>query len=366
MRWDFGFLCGGDKFQSFWNDLTRSAQGNRRGFLIAGRGIDPRTVNGPKALAASGFPVTKCRLIRVTSPYEEPGRPRSRAAAVNEASLRLLFKNADFEVNDIEVLNQNGRLAGPAHIRRLVNSPGWLKGFTDVIVDITALPTSVSFPLLGTLIAISDANEGKNDATFNLHCIVCENPGVDQWIQSEGGDVAEYIDPFRGKGGMAGESDPVTIWLPVLGERRAAVLRKIYEMLKPTEVKPFLPSPSGNPRRGDELVAEYRSLLFDTWEVGPRDFIYADERNPFDIYRQICELALDYAKFLKPLGTANAVVSSNSSKLLSLGVMLAAFEQGLAVAHVEPTTYIEGSTQGDSESNELFEVWLTGEAYNST
>ena len=366
MRWDFGFFCGGDQFQSFWNDLARSARGNRRAVLFAGRGIDPRTVYGPAALAESGFPVTKCRLIRITSPYDAPNRPRSQEAAKNERSMRLLFKNADFEVSNIKVLNQNGTLAGPAHIRRLVNSPGWLKGFTDVIVDITALPTSISFPLLGTLIAISDANERKCNSTFNLHCIVCENPEVDQWIQSEGGDVAEYIDPFRGKGGMAGGSDPVTIWLPVLGEKRAAVLRKIYDMLNPTEVKPFLPSPSGNPRRGDELVAEYRSLLFDTWEVGPRDFIYADERNPFDIYRQICELAWDYSQFLKPLGTVNTVVSSNSSKLLSLGVMLAAFEQGLAVAHVEPTTYVESSTQADCESNELFEVWLTGEAYNVT
>ena len=98
----------------------------------------------------------------------------------------------------------------------------------------------------------------------------------------------------------------------------------------------------------------------------PRDFIYADERNPFDVYRQIGELAADYDQSLKPLGTANTVVSTNSSKLLSLGVVLAAFEHRLGVAHVEPTTYRQGPMPVNHEANELFEVWLTGEAYEST
>lgn len=364
MKWDHGFLCSGEKFISFWSELARNSPSERRGLLIAGRGIDSRTTVGPDALAVSGFPISKCCLIHLTNPFDLPDRPRSQTAAEHESTIRRLYPNADFEVRDLEVLNEYRRLSGPALVRNIVSSPGWVEGFTDIIVDVTALPTSVNFPLLGTLVTLSDKLQREASSTFNLHCIVCENPDLDQHILSEGGDYAEYIDPFRGKGGMAGDSDPVTTWAPVLGEHREPVLRKIHEMLRPREVKPFLPSPSRNPRRGDELVSEYRSLLFDTWEVGPRDFIYADERNPFDIYRQIGELAADYDKFLKPLGTANTVVSTNSSKLLSLGVFLAAFEHKLGVAHVEPTTYRPGVTSANHEGNELFEVWLTGEAYD--
>ena len=126
-----------------------------------------------------------------------------------------------------------------------------------------------------------------------------------------------------------------------------------------------MPFPSRNPRRGDELVSEYHSLLFDEWEVSPRGFIYADERDPFDIYRQIGELAADYAESLAPLGAANTVVSAHSSKLLSLGVLLAAFEHNLAIAHVEPTAYDVDEAAEDQEANELFEIWLTGEAYDA-
>ncbi len=366
MRWDPGFLCSGTDFEDFWTALATEPDSTRRGLFIAGRGFDPRTTVGSRAISRAGFPIVACCLIRLTNPQDGPDRPRSQEAAANEVAMRELFANAEFDLQEIAVRDINGRLVGSAHVRALLDDRNWLTGFTDVIVDITALPTSVSFPLLGTLISISDELYSNKQSAFNLHCIVCENADLDEHIVAEGGDVAEYIDPFRGRGGLAAEPDPITIWAPVLGERQPAVLRKIHEMLRPDEVKPFLPSPSRNPRRGDELVAEYHSLLFDTWEVDPRGFIYADERDPFDIYRQLGDLAAEYTRSLKPLGIAKTVVSAHSSKLLSLGVLLAAFEHKLAIAHVEPTRYSLGEATMDLEANELFEVWLTGEAYVAT
>ena len=226
------------------------------------------------------------------------------------------------------------------------------------------MPTSISFPLLALLIEMSDESIAIDGSTFNLHCVVCENADLDERTVVEGGDSAEYIDPFRGRGGLAGEADPIVVWAPVLGERQSAALRKIYEALSPSEVKPFLPSPSRNPRRGDNIVSAYRSLLFDAWDVEPRGFIYADECDPFDIYRQLGDLAFDYTRSLEPLGPARTVVSSHASKLLSLGILLAAFETRIAVVHVEPTGY--NTPEANEDSNELFEVWLTGEAYAGT
>ncbi len=170
--------------------------------------------------------MAKCCLIRLTNPFDPPDRPRSQAAAQNETTIRQLFPGAAFEIPDIEVLNDNRRLSSPALVCSLVSDSGWVNGFTDIIVDITALPTSVIFPLLGTLATLSDDMAME---PFNLHCIVCENPEVDQQMLSEGGDYAEYINPFRGKAGLAGESDPVTTWVPVLGEHRTPVLRGCFE-----------------------------------------------------------------------------------------------------------------------------------------
>ncbi len=254
--------------------------------------------------------------------------------------MRNLFPDASFDLKEIAVRDASGRLVGSSQTRTVFADQEWLSGFTDVVIDITALPTSITFPLLGTLIATYDDLVSQGRPAFNLHCVVCENADLDERIVAEGGDVADYIDPFRGRGELAAEPEPITIWAPALGERQAAVLRKIYEMLgRPAEVKPFLPFPSRDARRGDKLIAEYHSLLFDTWEVDPRGFLYADERARFDVYRQLGDLAAEYRRSLEPLGAANTVVSAHTSKLLSLGVLLAAYEHSLAVAHVEPTGY---------------------------
>ncbi len=277
--------------------------------------------------------------------------------------MRLLFPGALFRLKEIVVRDTRGRLVGSTQVRRQFADRTWLAGFTDVIVDITALPISVAFPLLGTLISAYDAMYNEKGTAFNLHCIVCENPELDERILAEGGDYAEYINPFRGRGGLTAEAEPIVIWAPVLGERQHAELRKIHDMLDPREVKPFLPFPSLNARRGDKLVSEYHSLLFDSWQVDRRGFIYADERDPFNIYRQLGELATEYAQSLSFLGTARTVVSAHSSKLLSLGVLLAAYEHKLAVVHVEPTGYDFERKELEMEVSELFEIWLTGEAY---
>ena len=42
-------------------------------------------------------------------------------------------------------------------------------------------------------------------------------------------------------------------------------------------------------------MSEYRSLIFDTWVADPASFMYAHERNPFDVYRQLSRLANEYA-----------------------------------------------------------------------
>ncbi len=365
MRWEPGFLCSGPAFAEFWERLRVDGDSPRRGLFIGGRGFDPRTTVGPRALAEADFPIDECRLIRLTNPQDNPNRPRSPEAADNEATIRGLFHGASVQVEEVSVRNPRGRLVGSAQVRGLYADAAWLAGFTDVIVDVSGLPTSVSFPLLGMLISIFDELQAEDLLPFNLHCIVCENADIDEHIVAEGGDTADYIDPFRGQGGRAADPDPITIWAPVLGERQPAALRKIHEMLEPAEVKPFLPFPARNPRRGDDLIAGYHSLMFEGWDVDTRGFIYADEQDPFDIYRQLGELAEDYRQSLQPLGPARTVVSTHSSKLLSLGILLAAYEHRLAIVHVEPTRYRLDLGRINTENNELFSIWLAGEAYAS-
>jgi hypothetical protein len=260
----------------------------------------------------------------------------------------------------------DGRSIGGRRISEAFRDPHLYENYSDVVVDITALPRGLYFPLIGTLLDVAGSPEGS-DALKNLHIVVAENPGLDHRIMDEGGDQTEWMYGFTGSMSLSSQGDAPRIWAPVLGEGQAGRLSKYQEFVKPREICPVLPLPADDPRRGDELIVEYRDLLFDNWRVEPRDILQSGEQNPFDLYRQLCGLDQRYSSALEPLGGARIIVSSHSSKLLSLGVLLAAYDRDLAIPHIEPTGYIvrDGLSKADAQGT-LFEVWLAGEAYTQT
>jgi len=247
-----------------------------------------------------------------------------------------------------------------------------LKGFTDIFVDVSSLPRSVYFPVIAKLLFLLDSMDGSSKP--NLFVLVSESAVLDAHITEEGIDEdADYIHPFRGAVERESAAGRPKVWFPLLGENQIVQLKRIYDLINPAEICPLLPAPSVNPRRGDELVMEYRELLFDQLRVEARNIIYASETNAFEAYRQLRRAILHYSKALKPLGGSNAVISANSSKLLSVGALLAAYELkrtgvNIAIAHVEA----HGYTMRESEANNLDELanesrlhglWLSGDCY---
>ena len=125
-----------------------------------------------------------------------------------------------------------------------------------------------------------------------------------------------------------------------------------------------LPFPARNPRRGDDLLLELRVLIFDRIEVEPRNFIYADEANPFDVYRALGQLHARYTRALEPLGKATVITSTHSSKTLSLGVMLASSEYQLPVVTAEAHHYDlhdQHTVEQLLPHTKLLCLWLLGE-----
>jgi len=124
------------------------------------------------------------------------------------------------------------------------------------------------------------------------------------------------------------------------------------------------------PRRGDNLVNEYRELLFRTFRVEPQNMIYACEWNPFEVYRQIRRTIVDSNTTLQRLGGCKTVVSSTSSKLLSIGAFLAAYEckygRGLRVgfANVEAKGYNKKDSEEGVTRQRPHTMWLAGECYD--
>ena len=230
------------------------------------------------------------------------------------------------------------------------------------MVEISALPRGVFFPLLRGILEI--AHLGEDDErrwVGDLHVAVCENPEIDESVLEEG------TTPMATIGGFSGPRGPrpkTTIWVPVLGERGSARARAVWEELEPDETCPVLPWPARDPRRGDRLLLEHRRLLFDDIGIEARNVIHAAERNPFDLYRTLGALYERSLRTLGTLGTVGMVLSSHSSKLLSVGVLLTAYENGLVVQHVSPGRYgLRDGVKAHLDHDEVYDLWLTGEPY---
>ena len=120
------------------------------------------------------------------------------------------------------------------------------------------------------------------------------------------------------------------------------------------------------------MLLEHREFLFDTLDIDVRSFIYANEQNPFETYRQIYETAQHYYHSFSALGGCHVVISPLSSKLLCVGALLAAYDlqsegSNVGIAHVENQTYdIENVKDLEKEARLAlpFTMWLTGECYN--
>ncbi len=269
----------------------------------------------------------------------------------------------------IAMLSEEGRRIGARKIVEEFRSPAEFQSYTDVVVDISALPRGLYMPLIAKLLALFDV-ELKDGRQRNLHVIVSHSPATDASIVEEGlEDSASYLFGFAA---AALESDSTSsqpkIWIPVLGKLQKVQLEKIHTLVSPDEICPVLPSPSQDPREGDALVIEYHDLLFDHLRVEPRNIIYAAESNPFEVYRQLMRSILHYQQALSPLGGCKVALSAMSSKLASIGVLLAAYELGrrdpkvvVGVAHVESQGYRVEKAVAPAPT--LFTMWLSGECY---
>ncbi len=339
--------------------------------LILGRGFDPRMLGGLRVLRQVFDPTELVAIVLVFD--EGPTSPSRRYDALvqeNLAKLSGIIPNGQIEDRQIHMFSAEGRRITSRSAEAAFRSPSELQQFSDIFVDVSSLPRSVYFPVVAKLLFLLDGMDGMRSP--NLFVLVSESAALDGRIVEEGIDEdAGYIHPFRGGVDRESAAGLPRVWFPLIGESQHLQLTRIYDLINPAEICPLLPSPSVDSRRADNLVMEYREILFDRLRVETRNFIYASETNPFEVYRQLRRSILRYGDALKPLGGSNAVISANSSKLLSVGALLAAYELkragvDIAIAHVETHGYtLNGSADINllADESRLYGLWLSGDCY---
>ncbi|MBN3951972.1 MAG: hypothetical protein HWQ38_38110 [Nostoc sp. NMS7] len=380
-RWEYYVMKRGDEFLPFWKELL--SEKNRNLLVIMGLGFDPRMCQGLKALLdAGGTGRRKCLLIEYEEGANSPSKKYADLVEKNRHTLKkLIDTKGDIQSYKLQMSSSEGLLGIGRRANDIFNNLEELSVFTDIVVDISAMPRSIYFSIIAKLIFLIDQeyqNKNNQSTTIpNLHLLVAENVNLDRCIRQQGIDEkAICLHGFSGDLNLEGTANLPKIWLPVLGEGKVTQLKLIHEYLgRPSEICPILPSPSLNPRRADALLLqEYRELFFDEFQFESSNIIYASEQNLFEAYRQIHQTIIQYNEALQILGGCKAFISPLSSKILSIGSLLAAYEirQSLelkkagcrvGIAHVEAQGYYMVDAEEEYKKSELFTLWIAGECY---
>ena len=351
-------------FAGFWSQRL-----NHKGAtvcLVIGVGFDPRCLTVADLLAQSSPSGVDCIAIVLRPPSTQLSENYQKLEDLTQENLRRLRSIGNLRLAsecEISLRDNEGHLVGGRlSAKLLAEAIGEISRHRDIIVDISGLPRTIFYPIIAYLNA--KAIEG---VIQNLHVAVTEDSELDRKIRSSEFGAPDFLYPFRPEE----EGEPKLVWMPVLSTSETNRLEKIHNQIDKNcvEICPVLPFPARDLRRADEIVMRMRTILFERMLVSHDNLLLCDEKNPFDIYRKILDVNDYYRNTvsgLEGLGEVSTVVSPLASKMLSLGMLLAAIEGRLSVTYAEAGSYrIEGDmTEFNNHiSSSPVEIWLAGEPY---
>lgn len=311
---------------------------------------------------------------RLTTALIQEERPDPDPMLVEKAAQNLCSIKSccqTLSVHSVEIFADDGAVVGGRNVISALSHIDF-ESFTDVVVDMSALSMGVSYPLISYIFqSVENA-----DPAINLHLALISNPELDSAIESEPNDKMSNIHGFP-MSDLYGESDKALLWLPLLSEKKQQLHKIIYDTISPHDTCPILPFPSEDPKKGDRIAgrifeliqADWGGPLDNEWELDPRNFVYADERKPLDIYRTILRINEERKPVFETFGGSTVVLSPMGSKIPTLGALMAAIECEFPVVYVESIAYnvdwTKISALGSSQSR-MSHIWLCGDAYLTT
>ena len=375
-RWNDYFFTKNEDYHDFWQNYLKQ---KREILFILGKGFDPRMCLGLESILQKGGDGKRdCTLISFIEGENSPSRDFRLDVEQNKTKLNELMNGrGNIKEISIKMETEDGHRVGPRAAAEIFADYSAFEHYTDIIIDISSLPLNIYFPLIGKILFILDSSKSSKPRKHiaNLHVIVAENTQIDKSIKKSGlFDDASYLYGFTGNLEVVSKEEDPTVWIPILGEGQKEQIELLGNFVSAREICPVLPSPSVDPRRGDEIMLEYRDLLMNRLSIEARNIIYGSEQNPFELYRQIYQTIEHYRNALKPLGNSKFAISSLSSKLMSMGSFLIAYEEGLSkkesvgIAYVESKGYSmkQGAKNEDVlRSCELFSLWIFGDCYDT-
>lgn len=364
-RWEHHLLAARERFTAFWKDYFTKP---REVAYILAEGFDPRMCEALGAIRDSWDGNGHALVLHLS--YSGTDAKMEQYVKKNRDRLGDLLASATTTNATINVRATAQRAEGARQTGLAVQQFLGHARPRDVIVDINAMPKSVALSALTAALKYSDAHKNER---VNVHVVVAHNPHLDDRMKRT--DIQR--DPFLLPGFIGDfeseDNKAVNIWIPVLGPGQDSQLTAIKAEWNPVETCPAVPSPSVNPRKGDDLLTNYQDILLEEGRFVPRNVLRVSERDPFEAYHELVSTIAEYGKTYKLLDGCKVLLSSHSSKLLSVACLLAAYDaherdlcDGVSIAFVE--AYGHGYDPEEATpppGSELFEMWLAGDPYIS-
>lgn len=367
MRWDPYVLAREHEFDAFWRDQITPTRG--RMLFILGRGFDIRTLAALRRVIAAGAAPDVWLLAFDNGLEDSPARAAKTAA--NEAKLLGLVPAERIQRVPIGIAGTGGATETSRNTRTAIQAAGAVDGYDHVVVDISAMPRMVALTAIAKLLHDLDMLAASGGKNVNLHVTTAESITAD--LGAAKGTLRETVTHVVGFSGRLDAQETETwprVWFPILGEAQRERLELIRQTIRPDEICPVIPFPSRQPRRGDEIVGEHREILFDNFQIEPANILLACEYNPFEAYKQLFHAMERYRVALKRLGGCKAFVSPISSKLLSVGALLACYDHrsirtldrllDVGIHYVETAMYGDPEQQS-AQPFELYSMWIRGD-----
>lgn len=370
-KWESYAKIGGNKVSEFFAE--HFSKSNKKLLYIMGKGFDVRMNSLIQTLINSCSTVNvECLLVDYNESSDSASKQYASFVDANLIELNSLLGNRSLIKQPIDLFRGSAgkrKWIGDKMISGII--PADLSEVTDIIVDISALQRSVYPSLIGTLLSLIE----QKQLNINLFVGVTENARIDALISEVGTEHdLNYLHGFGGDIEVTSEADTPIIWFPFLGEGKMEQLKKAQDQIikhtRPYEICPVLPFPSKDLRRSDALIMEYHEWLFDASQIASKDIIYVPEQNPFEAYIRLNNAIRNYNESLKTLGGCKAIVSNFSSKLLSIGSILSAYELkndiGVGLLNVPSEGYNirdENEMKALKSESQAFLMWLTGDPY---
>lgn len=374
LRWDPYLLSARGRAEEL---IKEHFQTTNRLLFILGKGFDIRmNFVLQKVLSLRPDVKIECWLICFNEGDDSTSHKYASYVDKNLQDFKDLMNGRSYTEKNINLWKEDGtrkRRIGDREAASIVADFDEIKHYTEVFVDISALPRGIYFSLIGKILHLIDSNQDKPEH-INFVVVAAENAKIDATITENTIDTeGKFLVGFMGGVKSLTEREESLIWLPIMGEDKDSHISVAFSELEPTEVCPIFPFPAKNLRRPDALLIKYHKLLFDQLKVEPQNIMYVPEQNPFEAYKMLVKTVRNYYNSLHILGGCRAALSTFSSKLLSIGTLLAAYQVNIVdgqdiigVMNVDARGYEiqDIDNWGDyNNQSELFLIWLTGTPY---